>query len=334
MGTYMNSKQEVRNLQKLGGSLALYLPKEWCKRNNLEKGSKVVIKYWERELCIEIGRKRERETTVDLDEVFEVDLKYVLISLYVLGFNRVRLTSKKRINLAMRRFVLSLLNYTPGFEIVNEGENFLDIAITRESDDPDKAISREFNSVLTVFKYSVEILKTAPNIPDEYVYAIEELDNEVDRAWFEVERTVYKNVESPHPKHIESRLLIPMLLVSRYLERLSDHLIQLIQEVHTSSIQQYDTIAQITSLLLGYNDTIKAFKTILEERKSVRDVDTITKLINIIESNKSLKHSVIPKLRKEGGTLVAYHVMRICDYITDIAEVVVNVIVDDLHSKK
>ncbi|MEM1681786.1 MAG: phosphate uptake regulator PhoU [Sulfolobales archaeon] len=329
----MSVKQEIRSLQKLGGSLALYLPKEWCDMNNLTRGSKVRVRYVDRFLCVETEREEKREAVIDLDDILDADLKYALISLYVLGFDRVRLSSKKKISLAIRRHIISLLNYTPGYEIVEEGENFVDIAIAREVEDPAKALSREFNSVSTLFKYSIEALERAPNIPDEYVDAIEELDDEVDRTWFEVERTVYKNVGRAYLKSVESRSMIHLLLVSRYLERLSDHIVQLVQEIHASPVQQYETIAQIRSLLISYHNIIESFKAVLEERKSARDTNTITRLINVIENKKSYKHSIIPRLRKEGGTLVAYHVMRIYDYITDIAEVVTNVILDSLYSK-
>lgn len=329
----MDIRQEIRSLQKLGGSLALYLPKDWCDRNGLDKGSRVIIKYSERFLAVEIDGESKQEATVDLDDILDGDLKYVLISLYVLGFDKVRLVSKKRISLTSRRFILSLLGYTPGFEIIDEGENFVDIAITHEIEDPAIALHRETNSVSTVFKYAIEALERAPNIPEEYVDAIEELDNGVDRAWFEVERAVYKNMGRARWKYAESRSLIPLLLVSRYLERLSDHLVQLVQEMRTSSIQQYDIIMQIRSLLISYHDTIKSFKAVLEERSRIKDTNLITKLINVIENKKSYRHNVIPKLRKEGGILIAYHVTRIYDYITDIAEVVINVIVDNLYTR-
>lgn len=329
----MSVKQEVRSLQKLGGSLALYLPKEWCDDNGLTKGSRVRVKYGGKLLCVEIERDEKREAVVDLDDILNGDLKYILISLYVLGFDRVRLSSKKRIGLTMRRYIFSLLNYTPGFEIVEEGENFVDVAIAREVEDPVEALSREFNSVFTLFKYTMEALERAPNVPDEYVDAIEELDNEVDRAWFEVERSVYKSMGKAHWRFAESRSLIPLLLVSRYLERLSDHLVQLVQEIRSLPIQQYDIIAQIRSLLSSYHDIVRSFKAVLEERAGAKDSSRITRLINVIENKKSYRHNVIPKLRKEGGMLVAYHVTRIYDYITDVAEVVINVILDDLYTK-
>ncbi|MEM2406611.1 MAG: PhoU domain-containing protein [Sulfolobales archaeon] len=284
-------------------------------------------------LCVETERDEKREAVIDLDYTLDADLKYVLISLYVLGFDRARLSSKKKISSTMRRHRVSLLNYAPGYEIVEEGENFVDVAIAREVEDPIKALSREFNSVFTLFKYAIEALERAPSVPDENVDAVEELDDEVDRAWFEVERTVYKSIGRTYLRSAESRSLIPLLLVSRCLERLSDHIVQLVQEAHASPIQQYGIIAQIRSLLLSYHDIVELFKEVLEKRESTRDTNIVTKLINIIENKKSYKHGVIPRLRKEGGILIAYHVMRIYDCITDIAEVVTNVILDSPYSK-
>ncbi|MEM1970350.1 MAG: hypothetical protein QW422_05790, partial [Sulfolobales archaeon] len=92
--------------------------------NNLTRGSKVRVRYVDRFLCVETEREEKREAVIDLDDILDADLKYALISLYVLGFDRVRLSSKKKISLAIRRHIISLLNYTPGYEIVEEGENF------------------------------------------------------------------------------------------------------------------------------------------------------------------------------------------------------------------
>ncbi|MCX8208603.1 MAG: hypothetical protein N3G79_03025 [Sulfolobales archaeon] len=329
----MEIKQEIRTLQKLGGSIALYLPKEWCRRNGIDKGSKVVIKYGEKTLCLEIGEVRERSAVIDLDGMFEGDLKYVLISLYVMGFDRVRLVSRKRVGLSMRRFILQVLGYTPGYEIAEEGENFVTIAIAREPGSPFEAVLREFNSVSTVFKYAVEVLEKAASISEEYADAVEELDSEVDRAWFEVERAIYKAIDKPYPEFPGVRVLISLLLISRYLERLSDHLVQLVHEVREQSLQQLDIANQVRAMSVTFHDIAEIFKNLLKSHEDFGALDTVSKLVNLIESKKSFRHSVIPRLRKEGGILAAYHVMRIYDYITDIAEVVINVIVNSLYSR-
>ncbi len=327
----MEVRQEVRSLQKLGGSLALYLPKDWCDENGLEKGSKVVVRYAGRALVVEAGESERREATVDLDAILEGDLKYILISLYVLGFDRIRLLAKKRISLPTRRFVLSLLSYTPGYEIVEEGENFVDVAIIREVSDPVEALLRELNSVSTVFRYSIEALERVPDIPSEYVDAVEELDSEVDRAWFEVERALYKAADRPHSRLYGVRILVPLLLVSRYLERLTDHLVQLIREVYEARLQQPDLALQVRDLSAAYHEVAEVFKSVVSSRESVRGFDPVVKLVNFIESKKSFRRSIVPRLRREGGILAAYHVMRIYDYITDIAEVTTNVIIDNFY---
>ncbi|MCX8184674.1 MAG: phosphate uptake regulator PhoU [Sulfolobales archaeon] len=329
----MEVKQEIRTLQKLGGSIALYLPKEWCRRNGIDRGSKVVVRYGEKALCVEIGEVRERSAVVDLDGIFEGELKYVLISLYVMGFDRVRLVSKKRIGLSVRRFILQVLNYTPGYEIAEEGENFVTIAIAREPGSPFEAVLREFNSVSTVFKYVIEVLEKAASISEEYADAVGELDSEVDRAWFEVERAIYKAIDRPHPGFPGVRVLISLLLVSRYLERLSDHLVQLVYEVREQPLQQLDVANQVRAMSSTFLDIAEIFKNLLKSREDSGDLDTVSKLVNLIENKKSLRYSVIPRLRKESGTLAAYHVMRIYDYITDIAEVAINVIVSGFYSR-
>lgn len=329
----MEVRQEVRSLQRIGGSLALYLPKDWCDANKLEKGSRVVVRYWGRSLVVEAGGSERREATVDLDSILDGDLKYILISLYVLGFDRVRLLSRKRVSLSTRRFVLSLLSYTPGYEIVDEGENFIDVAITREAEDPVEALLRESNGVSTVFRYSLEALERAPGIPDEYVDAVEELDSEVDRAWFEVERALYKATDRPLPGPYGARMLVPLLLVSRYLERLSDHLVQLVREVREVGLQQPDLVQQVRDLSEAYRELAEVLGSVVRTRGGPGGLDYVAKLASFIENKRSFRRSVVPRLRKEGGILAAYHVMRIYDYLTDVAEVAMNIIIEDFYRR-
>ncbi len=324
-------RQALRSLQKLGGSLALYLPKDWCDENGLRRGSKVVLRYWGKTLIVEAGEGERREASVDLDAILEGNLKYVLISLYILGFDRVRLLSKKRIGLSMRRYILSLLSYTPGYEIVEEGENFVDVAIIREARDPTEALLREFSGVSTVFRYSIEALERTPAVPEEYIDAVEELDSEVDRAWLEVERTIYKVAERPLSRLHEMRLSVPILLVSRYLERISDHLVQLVREVLEAGLQQPDLPLQVRDLSAAYHEVAEMFKDAVRSRGSAGSIDSVVRLTSFIENKKSFRRGVVPRLRREGGLLAAYHVMRVYDYITDIAEVTMNVIVDGLY---
>lgn len=325
-------RSEVRTLQKVGGSLALYLPKEWCEANNVSKGSKVNLRYTDDFICIDVDRPgRVRNVVVDVAPLLEGELKYVLISLYILGYDYVKFVSSRKINLPLRRYLTSSLKYTPDFKIVDEGDNFITIKRVGEAEDLVKALTREFNAVSTVFRYASEALEVGNDLWS-YYDAIEELDTEVDRARVEVERTAYKLTERPYLNPLRLRYIISSVIISKLLERLADHIALFINELESVGKElREDALQLLEELSSRYEELKKVFDEYYLERISLKMDEiapVISKLVYIIEGKKAFREVPAKVFHKPVNELLIYHVIRIYDYITDIAEVLVNILLD------
>ncbi|MEM1600754.1 MAG: PhoU domain-containing protein [Sulfolobales archaeon] len=327
-------RSEVRTLQKVGGSLALYLPKEWCEANNLSKGSKVNLRYSDDFICIDVDRPgRIRDAVVDITPLLEGELKYVLISLYILGYDYVKFVSSRKINLPLRRYLTSSLRYTPDFKIVDEGDNFITIKRVGEAEDLIRALTREFNAVSTVFRYASEALEVGKDIWS-YYDAIEELDTEVDRARVEVERTAYKLTERPYLNTLRLRYVISSVIISKLLERLADHIVLFINELESVADElRKDLLQLLKELISKYEELKKVFDEFYLERTPLRMDEiapVISKLVYIIEGKKAFREALVKVFHKPVNELLIYHIIRIYDYMTDIAEVLVNVLLDSI----
>lgn len=325
-------KSEVRSLQKVGGSLALYLPKEWCEANNLLKGSKVNLRYTDEYLCVDVDKPtRSRHLVVDTTSLLEGELKYVLISLYILGYDYVKFVNNKKISLPLRRYIVSCLRHTPDYKVVDEGDNFITIRRIGEGEDLIKALIREFNTVSTVFRYAIDALEVGKDIWS-YYDALEELDTEVDKARIEVERASYKISEKPYLNPIRYRHVISSVMISKSLERLADHITLFINEFERPGEDLRNNASQILKELKSkYEELRDIFEGFYLRRHSDGFKDAtqiISKLVYIIEGKKSFRDLPARMLQGSANELIRYHLIRIYDYLTDIAEILINVLVD------
>lgn len=323
-------KSEIRTLQKVGSSLALYLPKEWCEANSISKGSKVTVRYKDDLLCIdieEVGRVRSKSIVFDITFIPEDELKYLITSFYIIGYERVKLVSTKKISLMLRRLILSVLRYTPKYTVIEEGENYMIIGEIGGVEDVLEALKREFNSVATVFKYTIEAFESDPNALSDYYESINELDDDVDRAQVEVERSAYKLVEKPLASMERVRYIISAAAISTLLERLSDHLVLLVKEAS----EGFPSSGKVLTYLQESNKVYKTLFDVVErvmrgEYDASKISPTLSSLIHIIERKRLIRENISKTTYEKGYELVTYHIIRIYGIIADIAEVLVNLL--------
>ncbi len=326
----MEVRSELRTLQKVGSSLAIYIPKEWCESNKLTKGSKVTLRYTDNFLCIdleEVGNRKSKVVTFDITPLPEDELKYLIVSLYVIGYHRVKLVSHKKISLPLRRFILSVLRYTPKYSVVEEGENYMVIEEIGGVEDILEALKREFNSVTTVFKYTIEAFEGDHKTLSDYYESINELDDEVDKAQVEVERAAYKLIERPLTSMGKVRYIISAAVISTLLERLSDHLVLLVKEVSDGFANTQKILTYLQEFNNVYKTVLKVVEKITENGYDASNIqNTLSSLIQIIERKRAVRESISKAIYGKGYEVITYHVIRIYGIIADIAEVLVNLL--------
>ncbi|MEM0453092.1 MAG: PhoU domain-containing protein [Sulfolobales archaeon] len=323
-------KYELRTLQKVGSSLAVYVPKDWCEINNLTKGSKITLRYGNNFLCVDLedsSKTKGKIIEFDITSLPENELKYLIISFYVVGYERVKLVSHKKISLPLRRFILSVLKYAPRYSVIEEGENYIIIGEIGGVEDILEALKREFHSAATVFKYTIEALSNTSATLLDYYESMNELDDEVDRAQVEVERAAYRLIEKPFSGADRIKYIISASIISTLLERLSDHLVLLIKEASNGFLD----VRKLSDYLHEFNTDYKVLFDIVDQitTKGFNTSNipkTLSSLIHIIERKRVIRENITKALYEKGYELVTYHVIRIYGIIADIAEVLVNLL--------
>jgi Na+/phosphate symporter len=160
---------------------------------------------------------------------------------------------------------------------------------------------------------------------------LEELDNEIDAIRREAERVFNIMLTSPGLDS-DSKILQKsyiMVQIARVIERISDHLVAIAQYAESSENDKAKIYSMLSNIYSYYTMIEELIKQNLQEeetgrknRESLRKI--ISRLVDLIESKKKI-HEMVAEAGLEKD-ITAYHIMRIYDYITDIAEYVLDMI--------
>ncbi|MEZ0290878.1 MAG: PhoU domain-containing protein [Sulfolobales archaeon] len=332
---------EVRIVQEIRDSYVIYLPKEWCKNNNITRGSKILLKGRDKRLSLEPLVEEDKIHDIFLEDFNERIVKYVLISLYVLGHRSIRLIFKRPIATKDRRVLKNILRLLKGFEIYEEGKNYFIIREISGLSELRHAILKEFNTVLNLIETLEEILSTYnERLEDikiqDILDSLEELDTEIDISRLEIKRLFNKILEdlSLDPG-IDHKILTGLVFISSILERIGDHIVSVIRIVGEKNIRSQDL-----------SDSLKYIKK--TSNVISRDLDIIFRALQSEDYSKYLKERLIllleelteiidlkSKFREEiysnigvDKELLSYHIMRVFDYLTDIAEYLIDILIE------
>lgn len=321
------SFREERRVQEIGGSYVVYLPKDWCREYGISKGSRLVVKRSGSRLVLELSGPPTIKvySEISLDSVDLNLLGHTLIALYVAGAEQIKLVSRKQIAWNLRREIVSLLKNLPGFGIFDEGRNFVVLREVRRSPEMENLLRRAANGSRNILEKVIESYEGQRWDED-----LEDLDSEIDAVKREAERAFNLMLRDPDPGRAGTSLAISYIVVQivRLMERISDHLTSLqslgeeldLEDVSRTSrilgeIYRYYTV--VTQLAVsGLEEDGRARREGLEE--AMRD------LVKIIEGKRRF-HNIIES-QNFSRDIAAYHLSRIYDYITDIAEYLVDLI--------
>ena len=326
------SLEEERRIQEMRGSYALYLPKEWCRVYGIEKGSRVLIRRVGSKLIVEPSHAPHLKaySDIDLDIYDPISLRHILIALYILGAEQIKLTSKKPLSRDAKRQIMSILRYMPGFSVFDEGKNFAVLREVRRSSDLDTIVRRIINNARSLFELAISTYSEHNDNEEE----LEDLDNEIDAIRREAERIFNIMLSNPEfdrdPKRLQRSYV--MVQIVRLIERISDHLVAITRLGLDSSNGDTAKIHLILKDMYRYYVLIDRIL-----RVSIKDPDREQKsgeerhealassLVDLIEG----KEKVRERISSAGlaRDISAYHITRIYDYITDIAEYLLDMVV-------
>ncbi|AEC51659.1 hypothetical protein PNA2_0743 [Pyrococcus sp. NA2] len=272
---------EYRKIQFTGrSSYIVSLPKLWVKEHGLKQGDIVsMVINPDGSITIFPGKHKE----IPMKKVLEIQKKYspdmairLVISAYIQGYDIIEIKLEEEMPLykiAIRKILQSL----PGVEIILD-EQYRIIAkslLDEEEVNLSELLKRMKAIILSMFG-DLELIVKGSN--GEVFKDINDLENELDRFYFLIMRTVNRLLSKSGVTE-ESGLvrrpfdLIGILLIARNMERIGDHIIRIaenVDDVNVSYLKEKfsEMLAQVES-----KDLDKVDELMEELNERVRGID-------------------------------------------------------------
>ncbi len=310
----------VRKIQLTGGSTYIVsLPSKWVKKNNLVRSSEIKIEEEKDKLVLygNTDMKREINKTLILNiQLDNKSLERTLISLYISGFDTLTIRSSNYINDETRDAIKKFSKLVIGIEIFEEDSKKIVLQNVLNSNS-----YPVYNSIkrmsLNVESMIYDVIKGIDDNDIELLKNVINRDDEIDRfQWY-----IYREVKSKGNDNNN----IFYLLLSRILERVADHAVNLcniwINRKPMVSIPSAKLVENLTySLDLfkramalfyskkynGLNDIISTKKVIMAQKKELLDLGNSSDISTVSFSSEEIS--------------------RIGLYSTDIAELAMDMI--------
>ncbi|MEM3403505.1 MAG: phosphate uptake regulator PhoU [Nitrososphaeria archaeon] len=179
---------EVRKVQETGnGTLFTTLPKEWCKKHAINKGSMLSIELKEDGLLLIYPFTKE-DTRSEITFSYEHNELYKIIDniigSYLLGYTIIEVISKNALNIEERDKIRDIISKLVGLEIVEETFNRIRIKFILDPNElsPDTIFSRMSfisESMMTDIIKAIE-----HNFDSKILESVVKRENELDRQYF------------------------------------------------------------------------------------------------------------------------------------------------------
>lgn len=335
---------DVRRIQVTGrGSYIVSLPKNWVKERSLDRGEQVVFSTEDDGSLRIIPRTKLRkikpeETAIIVpDNMSPVSLARKIVSLYLTGFNFIRLkATRARFDAAQvdyaRDFVRKKL---VGTEVVIESPNeiALQVLISYPELSVENALRRMVIIALSMLRDAVSALvEDKPALADEVL----KMDDEVDRFGFYIVRqlkTAVQNRSAVQQIGLGSgRDVIGYRLVTKSVERGADHAVLIAENVRT--LKQTPTPRLIEKITKMSEFTFKIFEDSMTALYK-RDYNSAEDVLKRMSQVEALEHEAVLEVNKQkvepiqvsALRLILESLRRVGEYGSDVAEVVLNLTV-------
>jgi len=301
---------EYRKIQLTGESTyILSLPKRWVKKNKLDKGDVLSIMERGDTLLLKPREEREIEAEIDLEKKSLELISRSLITKYIQGFDTVVIRSKRYIPPEIRKGLKDISGLLIGMEQFGETSNELVFRmLMREKGDLVDTVLRMHRMSLSSLE---ELLRniTPENYNEHILKDIIQRDDEIDKFYF----LIFRQLSSAGGYECSM-----WIQIAKSIERISDH----IENIANLVIQGGKVREEDIDIYKELIDMYSSLKFALMNKSSKRAGEIIDKVKSFRVEEKRIMRSI---KAKEPETLLIYESFRrIGEYISDIAEVVIN----------
>ena len=341
--------EETRKLQYTGGSSYIVsLPKKWIQDLGLKQGDHVVIlRQGNSMLQIAPASKRvakeQREATIEVSkENNPYFIARKLIALYFLGFNVITIVPKEdRLLVEQREVIKSIVRRVlMGTEIIADSATGITLQVLINL--LDLSVDAAFKRMLLIAKsmYRDTLLALQENNV-ELAGEVVKSDDEVDRFSFYIVRQLKIAIKNEHLlKEIgleEPRNCLGYRLIAKSVERVADHAVviskDIIENPHPLKKDIVEKIASMCYFALQVLDDacLSMFK---------RDYEAADKAIEKARKIDEMEKAILRAVSKPRDVnelyrikLITENIRRVAEYASDIAEIVLNMTVQQTLRK-
>jgi phosphate uptake regulator len=346
----LDQGQETRKLQYTGGSSYIVsLPKKWIQDLGLKQGDHVVImRQANSVLQIAPASKRmakeQKEATIEVGkENNPYFIARKLIALYFLGYNVITIVPKEDRLIAEQREVIKNIvrRILMGTEIIADSASGITLQVLINL--LDLSVDAAFKRMLLIAKsmYRDTMLALQENNL-ELAGEVVKSDDEVDRFSFYIVRQLKIAIKNEHLlKEIgleEPRNCLGYRLIAKSVERVADHAVIISKDIidmhRPLNKDVVDKISHMCSFALEVLDDacLSMF---------TRDYEAADKAIEKSRKIEDLEKSIIRMVTKPKDVndlyrikLITDNVRRVAEYASDIAEIVLNMTVQQTLRRK
>lgn len=335
-------REEVRKVQVTGKSTYIVsLPKKWVAEVKLRRGEQIsVIEQDDRSLLLipkNFRKEKSKEVDIHISPREKPDsLVRKIIAFYLIGYNVIRLTTKERFAPEQRDSIKDFVRRKlVGVEIVadSKDEMMLQILLRYSELSVENALRRMVIITTSMHKDAITALEE-----NNYGLArtVVKTDDEVDRFSFYIIRQLkYAVGDSQVIKDIglkTPRDCLGYRLITKSVERAADHAVSIAR--NTLTIKQIDL-----ALFKKMSDMSKFAMSIFEDSinslfaNNYDSADEVLTRKKIIENYDEAIITDITSAQIDSSTvaslrLIVESIRRLAEYGSDIAEVVLNLLVE------
>jgi len=342
----ISKKRESRRLQVTGGSTyILSLPKDWIEERGLQKGSELaLIRQNDGSLQVLAGESKRvqepSEATIDIDplDAPEVVARRI-VSLYLAGYNVIYVRDKKqRMDSQQRGAIRDFIRRTlVGAEIVADSHSGLMIQVLLSYPElsVQSALRRMAAIASSMHSDSMTALKELDKkLADDIV----SMDDEVDRFGLYLVRQLKAAVEDENVLSdiglSTGRECLAYRLITKFVERTADHATEIARNVlvlkhpvEPGLLNKFTSMS--ASAISLFNEAVES----LFKRNFQSAEKLVERAKKVAATKRELLQSVFAEIHPEevsSLTLITESITRAAEYASDIAEIVLNLTVNQI----
>jgi phosphate uptake regulator len=314
---------ETRKVQVTGGStFTVSIPKAWAEDHGVSAGSEVTFYPEGDSLLLSVRRDEDPiEGILEIDDVHGRDLTRAVVTMYVSGFDLIRLEAEK-IAADQRRSVRDATQALVGLEVVEETGSRVLLQDLLDSGQLSvhNAVTRMRLIAVTMLSDAVTaVVENDADLADD----VRERDDDVDRLWFMVSRvfrSMLRNPSAAADLDIGREACFDHHSVARQLERIGDHA----AKVADLSMEIDPTSEEVAEPLLALHDDAIAVVELAMDAFLEPESDRATRLANRaradVEEIDEHTRAVDERIRGLDDPLQAQHLGLIVDSLSRTAD--------------